>query len=327
MPQPFGRTSLQTFIPMPQVIRQTATVPSERAGERLDHVAVVLFPDFSRSQLQTWIRAGELRVDGKTRRPRDTMFGGEALELNAEQEALNFEAQDLPLDVVFEDDALLVINKPAGLVVHPGQGNPDATVLNAVLHRLPGNSVLPRAGIVHRLDKDTTGLMVIARTSGAQNELVAQLQAHTVRRVYDAVVYGLPPESGTIDEPMGRHPVHRTRMAVREGGKPAITHYEVIGWFEHHSLVRVRLETGRTHQIRVHMAHLGFPLVGDPVYSRLKLPKHSEPLREAIRGFPRQALHAGRLAFIHPETREEVAFRAPRPADLAGLIRTLSDEY
>ena len=313
---------------MSQAIRQTATVLAEHAGERLDHVAAVLFPEFSRSQLQTWIRAGELRVDGRAVRPRDTLFGGEVLLLEAEQEALNYEAQDLPLDVVFEDEAVLVINKPPGQVVHPGQRNPDATVLNAVLHHAPGNDVLPRAGIVHRLDKDTTGLMVVAKTSAAQNALVSQLQARTVKRVYEAVVYGLPPESGTVDAPMGRHPVHRTRMAVREGGKPAVSHFEVVGWFEQHSLVRVRLETGRTHQIRVHMAHLGFPLIGDRAYSRLKLPKHgSERLREAIRGFPRQALHAGRLAFVHPESGDEAAFRAPRPPDLADLLRTLSEEF
>lgn len=309
---------------MNRLIRQTATVPAEHAGDRLDHAAAILFPGFSRSQLQAWIRAGALTADGRQVRPRDTVYGGEELALVAEQQEISFEPQAISLDVIHEDESILVINKPAGLVVHPGSGNPDGTVLNAILHHVPENRVLPRAGIVHRLDKDTTGLMVVAKSSHAQNALVAQLQVHTVTRRYEAVVYGHPPGAGLVEEPIARHPVHRTRMAVRAGGKAAVTHFEVREWFDDHSHVRLELETGRTHQIRVHMAHAGFPLVGDPVYAKLRLPRHApDPVRDALRGFSRQALHAARLRFEHPGSGASASFRAPLPADLATLIGVL----
>ena len=301
-------------------------MPAEHAGERLDHVAVDLFPGFSRSQLQGWIRSGDLTVDGARVRPRATVYGGEQLALTAKQKSLSFEPQAITLDVVHEDQSVLVLNKPAGLVVHPGSGNPDGTLLNAVLHHATGNSVLPRAGIVHRLDKDTTGLMVVAKTIAAQNHLVAQLQEHSVLRRYEAVVYGHPPETGSIDEPISRHPVLRTRMAVRAGGKRAVTHYEVRHWFDGHAHVRLDLETGRTHQIRVHMAHAGYPLVGDQVYGKLKLPKHApERMRDILRGMGRQALHAARLTFTHPATGTDCSFRAPLPDDLATLLTLLAE--
>ncbi len=301
-------------------------VPPERAGQRLDVVAAELFGDFSRGRLQDWIRQGHLLVDGARWRPKDKVLGGEALELTAEVESEgDWVAQAIALDVVYEDADLLIINKPPGLVVHPAAGNPDGTLLNALLHHAPELRNLPRAGIVHRLDKDTSGLLVVARTPQAQHSLVKQLQKRTMGREYEAVVQGVMTGGGSVNEPIGRHPTARTKMAVVRDGKPAVTHYRVLGRFAHHTHVRVQLESGRTHQIRVHMAHIMHPLVGDPVYGgRLRIPPGaSDALGEALRRFPRQALHAARLELAHPRSDEVMAWEAPLPQDMVELLHRL----
>ncbi|HEY8385398.1 MAG TPA: 23S rRNA pseudouridine(1911/1915/1917) synthase RluD [Porticoccaceae bacterium] len=311
-------------------IRLQATVPADCAGQRLDQVAATLFPDFSRTRLQQWIKDGAITRDGQPCRVRDRLVGGERLELVAVlEEQGEWVAQAIELVVIHEDDDILVIDKPAGLVVHPGAGNPQGTLLNALLHRYPDQALLPRAGIVHRLDKDTSGLMVVARTPRAQNALVAQLQARSISREYEAVVQGVLVSGGTVDAAIGRHPAQRTRMAVvRGGGKEAISHYRIVRRFGAHTHVRVCLETGRTHQIRVHMAHLGHPLVGDPVYGgRPRLPRQaSTALVEALRGFSRQALHAAALSLDHPTTGERLRWESHLPEDMVALLETLEAE-
>lgn len=307
----------------------SAAIPEEMAGSRLDQALAGLFPDYSRSRLQAWIRAGCVEVDGRRLRPRDRVEGGEQVRLRAELEANdNWEGQPIHLDIVHEDDALLVINKPAGLVVHPAAGNPDSTLVNALLHHAPELARVPRAGLVHRLDKDTSGLLVVARTLGAHTRLVEQLQARTMGREYEAVCVGVLTGGGKVDAPIGRHPVQRKRMAVVLNGKPAVTHYRVAERFRGHTRIRVRLETGRTHQVRVHMAHIRHPLLGDPVYGgRLQLPPGAtEPLVEALRAFRRQALHAWRLSLIHPATGEAVSWEAPLPDDMVRLIEVLRED-
>ena len=303
------------------------TIPPSFAGQRLDQVAASLFSDFSRSQLQLWIKGGELTLNGQLCKPRDKVQGGERLVLSAWPSPQgDWQSEDIPLEIVYEDREIVVINKPAGLVVHPGAGNPAGTLLNALLHRYPGQENISRAGIVHRLDKETSGLMVVARTLQAQTSLVEQLQARTVSRIYEAVVQGVPVGGGTIDKPMGRHPRVRTRMAVvAHGGKPAVTHFRIIQRFSHHAHIRVELETGRTHQIRVHMAELGFPLVGDPVYGgRLKLPSGcSDELRETLCQFRRQALHAVSLSLRHPISSEVMSWSSPLPKDFCQLLTAL----
>lgn len=305
-----------------------ATVPVDCVGQRIDQVAAQMFPDFSRSRLQQWIREGHLTVDGRQRRARDKVMGGEQLALQTLlDEQGDWQSEAIPLDVVYRDDDILVINKPVGLVVHPGAGNREGTLLNALLHHFPGQELLPRAGIVHRLDKDTSGLMVVARTLRAQGDLVAQLQARTVSREYQAVIQGEMISGGTIDAAIGRHPKVRTRMAVvRSGGKPAVTHYRILQRFNGFTHIGVKLETGRTHQIRVHMAHLGFPLVGDTVYGgRLKFPRGaSEPLRAFLRQFRRQALHAVALSLVHPVSGESLSWSAPLPQDFEALLAALA---
>ena len=313
---------------MAETTRLSARVPESAAGRRLDQALAELFPDFSRSRLQQWIKAGEVTVDGVAEtRPRTRLEGGETVEVEAElpREA-RCEPQDIPLDILYEDDAILVVNKPAGLVVHPAAGNPDGTLQNALLHYDPALAVVPRAGIVHRLDKDTSGLMVVARTLAAHHALVGQLQSRSVGREYLAVVVGVMTGGGTVDQPIGRHPVDRKRMAVvAQGGKPAVTHYRVVERFRSHTLLRVRLETGRTHQIRVHMAWLKHPLVGDPVYGgRARLPAGaSASLRDMLLGFRRQALHAERLSLLHPVSGESMSWEAPPPADFQALVEAL----
>jgi len=303
-------------------------VPETLAGKRLDQALAQIFPDYSRARLSQWIRAGQVRVDDRALRPKDKVMGGEAVCIDAvlEEEA-RWVPQAIDLPVVYEDDALLVINKPAGLVVHPAAGNPDGTLLNAVLHHAPETAAVPRAGIVHRLDKETTGLMVVAKTIEAQTHLVQQLQSRSMGRTYLALVVGSVTGGGTVDAPIGRHPVDRKRQAVTPGGRPAVTHYRLEERFVAHTLLRVKLETGRTHQIRVHMAHIGYPIVGDPVYGgRLRLPAGaSETVRAALQGFRRQALHAAELRLIHPLSGEEVCWSVPLPADMAGLIEVLRD--
>ncbi|MGE3296765.1 MAG: 23S rRNA pseudouridine(1911/1915/1917) synthase RluD [Porticoccaceae bacterium] len=310
-----------------QRVRRRAQVPRELEGQRLDQAAATLFDDFSRARLQHWIGAGDLRVDGAARRSKDRLAGGEWLCLDAPLEpAGDWIEQPVPLRVVYEDAELLVIDKPAGLVVHPGAGNRDGTLLNGLLRHCPELRALPRAGIVHRLDKDTTGLLVIAKTLRAHADLVAQLRERTVSRDYDALVRGLVISGGTVSAPLGRHPTARTRMAVVAGGRAAVTHYRVAQRLPRHTLLRVSLETGRTHQIRVHLAHIGHPVVGDPLYGgRLQLPAGTGPAcTAALTGFRRQALHAARLSVLHPATGVVMTWEAPLPADFAALLATLS---
>ena len=316
---------------MSNQIQLDIQVPAEYAGQRFDQIAADLIPDYSRARLQAWIKGGQLTVDGRSGKPKDKLFGGEQLQLRAELEPQGeWQPQPMDLDIVYEDDSLLVVNKPAGLVVHPAAGNPDGTLLNGLLAHCAGQQNIPRAGIVHRLDKDTSGLMVVAKTLQAQADLVDQLKARTVSRQYDAIVQGTLSGGGTVDAPMGRHRTHRLKMAVLPnagmgGAKEAITHYRLQERFRGHTLVRCQLETGRTHQIRVHMAHIRHPLVGDPLYGgRNKLPTGAEPaLVEALQQFPRQALHAAELALIHPATGEPMHWSAPMPEDMLQLLELL----
>ena len=306
-----------------------ALVPAAAAGRRLDAVLAELFPEYSRSRLSAWIKAGQVTVDGAPARPRDPVHGGETIVLEAVEEVQTHAvAEDIPLDVLYEDEHVFVLDKPAGLVVHPGAGNPAGTLVNALLHRDPALDKLPRAGIVHRLDKDTSGVMVVARTLQAHTALVAQLSAREVHRQYLAIVVGALVSGGTADAAIDRHPRDRLRMAVREDGKDAVTHYRLRERFRAHTALECRLETGRTHQIRVHMAHLKHPIVGDPLYGgSLRLPKGaSEDLIAALRGFKRQALHAEVLAFAHPVTGEAIRCEAPVPADMQALMALLRED-
>lgn len=307
----------------------SATVPDSAAGRRFDAVLAELFPDFSRSRLAGWIKSGDALLDGKPARPRDPVHGGEQVSLNAalgiETEAL---PQDIPLEVLYEDEAVFVIDKPAGLVVHPGAGNPDGTLVNALLHRDGNLNLLPRAGIVHRLDKDTSGVMVVARTLPAQTRLVEMLSARDVHRQYLAIVSGALVSGGTADFPIDRHPRDRLRMTARADGRDAVTHYRLRERFRAHTALECRLETGRTHQIRVHMQHLKHPIIGDPLYGgALKLPKAaSDELVAALRGFKRQALHAEVLEFAHPLTGAAVRCEAPVPADMRALMKAMRED-
>lgn len=306
--------------------RLIATIPEEMAGLRLDQAVAALFPDYSRARLQQWIRSGQATVDAKNLRPKDRVLGGERVELRAEPVASDdWTAEPLPLDIIHQDPDLLIVNKPAGLVVHPGAGNRTGTLLNALLHFDPALATVPRAGVVHRLDKGTTGLLMIARNLRVHKRLVDQLKARAVRRTYEAVVVGRLTAGGRIDEPIGRHRVQRTRMAISASGKPAITHYRVLHRFAHHTHVQVTLDTGRTHQIRVHMAHIGHPLIGDPVYGgRLRIPANATlELQEILQGFKRQALHAVRLELRHPGDDRELRFETPLPPDILGLLESL----
>jgi 23S rRNA pseudouridine1911/1915/1917 synthase len=301
-------------------------VPPELAGLRFDQALAQLAPDWSRSRLTEWIKAGKALLDGRQARPRDPVPAGARIHLTAEpQREVRAEGEAIPLEVLYADDDVIVINKGVGLVVHPGAGNPSGTLLNALLHFDPKLAEVPRAGLVHRLDKETTGAMVIARNLKAHTALVEQLAERDVHRQYLAVVVGVLVAGGTVDAPIARHPRDRIRMAVVENGRPAVTHYRVRERFRGHSLLECRLETGRTHQIRVHMAHLRHPIVGDPLYGGpLKLPKGaSAELVEALRGFRRQALHAERLEFSHPRSGETVSFSAPLPPDTAELLTRL----
>jgi len=307
----------------------TLTIPPEQAGLRLDQALAALLPDYSRSRLKAWIESGEILVDGMPRRPKDKVLGGESIELAATlPEDTRAEAQPIPLVLVHEDRHVFVVDKPAGLVVHPGAGNPDSTLQNALLALDPKLAALPRAGIVHRLDKDTSGLLVVARTLPAHTALVRMLGEREVHREYEAICRGVMTAGGTVDAPIDRHPTDRVRMAVREGGREAVTHYRVVRRFRAHTHVRVQLETGRTHQIRVHLAHAGYPIVGDKVYGgRLLLPKGaSEALRTELRNFPRQALHAARLAFDHPVTGKPLECQSPLPADMSALLGALAQD-
>jgi len=303
-----------------------AAVPAAAAGRRFDAVLAELFPEFSRSRLAEWIKSGDARLDGQVVRPRDPVRAGQVASLDAVLDTQTHALpQDIPLDVLHEDEHVFVVNKPAGLVVHPGAGNPDGTLVNALLFRDPALAALPRAGIVHRLDKDTSGVMVVARTLQAHASLVEQLAARDVHRQYLAVVVGAMVSGGTVRAPIDRHPRDRLKMAVRDDGRDAVTHYRLRERFRAHTAVECRLETGRTHQIRVHMAHIKYPIVGDPLYGGpLKLPKGAaDELVAALRGFRRQALHAETLEFAHPVGGEPVRATAPVPQDMLELMAAL----
>ncbi|MGR9072986.1 MAG: 23S rRNA pseudouridine(1911/1915/1917) synthase RluD [Gammaproteobacteria bacterium] len=308
--------------------RLTRSVPSESAGMRLDRVLAELFPEYSRSKLQIWIRSGRVLVDGAVLRPRDALKGDETVEIDAEAEAVVVNApENIPLDIVYEDGSLLIVNKPAGLVVHPAAGNWDGTLLNALLHHDPVLNTLPRGGIVHRIDKDTSGLLMIAKTLQAHKRLVEQLQAREIRREYLAVIQGRMTAGGKVDEPIGRHPIDRKRYAVRENGKAAVTHYRIVERFSDYTLIQAKLETGRTHQIRVHMAHIHYPLLGDPVYGgRFKMPRGcSERLEKELKSFRRQALHAAKLGLAHPVTGAYCEWSVDMPEDMRRLLEALRE--
>jgi 23S rRNA pseudouridine1911/1915/1917 synthase len=307
-------------------VERRLIVPAELAGRRLDQAAAALFPEFSRSRLKTWIEAGQLTLSGEAARARTLLHGGEELALATElQPEVAIEPEAIPLTLVYSDESLLVIDKPVGLVVHPGAGNRSGTLQNALLHFDPALAVLPRAGLVHRLDKDTSGLLLVARTLASQKALTAALERRRVRRTYSAICQGVLTGGGVIEAPIGRHPRERTKMAVIERGRPARTRYRVLERFRAHTHCEVDLETGRTHQIRVHMKHVGAPLVGDRAYGgRPRLPRQpSERLVSVLQGFRRQALHATKLTFAHPETREELTFSSELAADLQELLRAL----
>lgn len=308
------------------------TVPAEYAGLRLDLALARLLPEYSRSRLQEWVTRGLIKLDGLPATVRQKVWGGEAIEVlpHPHPSEQPHQPENIALDIVFEDDSILVINKSAGLVVHPGSGNWEGTLLNALLHHAPQLAGLPRAGIVHRLDKGTSGLLVVAKTLAAQTALVRQLQARTVRREYYALVYGAPARDGTVNAPISRHPTQRTRMAVAEKGKPAVTHFGVAerfpatstGSWQVCTLLRCKLETGRTHQIRVHLASIQHPLVGDSTYCK-GAQKCPPALRAILAAFPRQALHATRLGLSHPVTGDWMEWQAPLPEDMAQLLAQL----
>ena len=313
-----------------QVVSMSAELELEHAGMRLDQCLAECFDDFSRSRLKNWILEGNVKVDGEVvTTPRHKMKGIEVLELEAQvEDEVGYQPEDIAIDIVYEDDDIIIVNKPVGLVVHPGAGNQSGTLLNALLFHYPDSAVVPRAGIVHRLDKDTTGLMVVAKNIAAHTQLVTQLQAREISREYEAICIGMMVGGGTVDKPIGRHSTKRTAMAVKETGKEATTHYRVIERFREHTHLRLKLETGRTHQIRVHMDYIKHSLVGDQLYGMgLKLPKGAtEELVNHLRSFRRQALHAVQLGLFHPLTGEWMSWQAPLPEDLKALLVALRED-
>lgn len=304
-------------------------IPQELAGLRLDQALAELCPEFSRSRLKSWVNSGNVLIDQRVLRPRDKIHGGELISINPIADtSLEVKAEPIELNIVYEDESMIVVNKPAGLVVHPAAGNWAGTLQNALLHYDPNLEGLPRAGLVHRIDKETSGLLMVARNLTAHKNLVDQLQARAFQREYLTVVRGFITAGGTIDEPLARHPTDRKRYAVKAGGKEAITHYRVEKRFAKHTLLRVKLETGRTHQIRVHLSHRHHPIVGDQVYGgRYKaIANASELLTETLRGFRRQALHAAKLGVVHPLSGEEISWQCDLPADMANLVKVLQQE-
>jgi len=309
--------------------KQILAVPEELAGLRLDQALARMFPEYSRSRLKEWLLAGAITVDGGPKRPRDAVLGGEMISLEPQSESeVRAAPEPIRLDVVFEDEDLLVVNKPVGLVVHPGAGNPGGTLMNGLLHHAPKLEEIPRAGIIHRIDKDTTGLLLVAKSLTAHTALVRQLADRQISRNYLAICNGVLTGGGTIDQPIGRHPGDRKRMSVQQNGKPAVTHFTVQERFRAFTYIRVKLETGRTHQIRVHFAWRRHALVGDQTYGgRLALPKGAtEPLIEALRKFKRQALHATRLVFEHPASGEQIELEVPPPADFEALLAVMRED-
>ncbi len=311
---------------MNESIQIDTVIPEEMSGKRLDQALARLLPEHSRARLQGWIRDGYVLIDKKIMRPRDKIHGGERVEIQAEIEVqISASPENIPLEIVFEDEYLIIINKPAGLIVHPGAGNPQHTLMNALLHHDQKLEQVSRAGIVHRLDKDTSGLLVIARTPQSHTCLVQQLQARNMHREYVTIVSGVMTAGGTIDQPIGRHPKHRTRMAVVKNGRTATTHYRIIRKYRHHTQLQINLETGRTHQIRVHMTWWHYPIVGDPVYGTKKqLVKGMDSnLANIVTSFPRQALHACAIQLLHPHSDELMNWEAPIPEDMTELIDSL----
>lgn len=307
----------------------TLTIPPMMAGYRLDKALSELFPSYSRARLQQWIREGYVLVNATPWRGKDKVQGGELVQLTAQlQKEVSWQAQKLPITLLYEDEDLLVINKPVGIIVHPGAGHQDNTLVNALLHYAPELAHLPRAGIIHRLDKDTSGILVVARCLKAHTHLVAQLQDRQFIREYQAIVTGVLVSGGTIDLPIGRHSIHRTRMAVVQEGKPAVTHYRILQRYRAHTHLQVRLETGRTHQIRVHLAHQHYPVVGDGTYGgRPRLPpKSSEEFKKTLLNFKHQALHAQKLGLIHPRTQQLMTWDAPLPEDMHNLLLALEED-
>ena len=320
---------LATAAPPVEFRSHELELPAAAAGLRFDQALARALPQYSRAQLKSWIESGAARAEGRALRGKDRVLGGERVRIEARFASLSeVGAETLPLAVVFRDRALLVIDKPAGMVVHPGAGNPRHTLQNALLGLDRKLALVPRAGLVHRLDKETSGLLVVARTPEVHTALVAALAAREISRQYLAVCTGVMTGGGTIDQPIGRHRSQRVRMAVRRDGRPAVTHYRVLQRFRAHTLVRVALESGRTHQIRVHLAHIGFPIVGDPLYGgRRRLPAGCTPaLAAALGAFHRQALHAERLALTHPVTGRRMQWQAAPPADLQALLRALEGD-
>ena len=305
-------------------------IQPHQLGMRLDQALAEILSQYSRSRIKTWILDGHVQVNGTVMdKPKERVLGGEKIRIDTViEEEVNHQAENISLNIVYEDDAILVINKPRDLVVHPGAGNPNGTILNALLYHYPDIANVPRAGIVHRLDKDTTGLMVVAKTIEAQTRLVESLQLREITREYEAVAMGIITAGGTVDEPITRHPTKRTHMAVFPTGKPAVTHYRVMERYRLHTRLRLRLETGRTHQIRVHMAHIAHPLIGDPLYGgRPRPPKGaSQEFMQVLRNFDRQALHATMLRLFHPITGEQMQWDAPIPEDMQQLIKVLQDD-
>ncbi len=302
-------------------------IPDRLIGQRIDSALATMLPDYSRSKITTWVKKGDALLNNKTFKPKEKILGGEVIALSVKQEKTNeWQGEDIAIDVVYEDDDIIVVNKPVGLVTHPGAGNWTGTLANALLYYDPSLAKLDRAGIVHRLDKNTSGLMVVARSELAQKNLSEQLQIHAVSREYSAIVYGHMISGGTIDEPIGRDPKDRIKQAVVETGKDAITHYRVIDRFAHHTHVKCILETGRTHQIRVHMSYIDHPLVADSMYGgKIRFPKKAaDELKEVLKGFNRQALHAKKLTLSHPITGEQMSWKAPLPQDMQDLLAVLS---
>ena len=308
-------------------IAHKLSIPPDQAGRRLDQALAELLPAYSRSRIKEWILDGCVLLDGAAAEPRSRVAAGQQVELAATVAAREgVAAQEVAFGVVNEDEAVLVVDKPAGLVVHPGAGNPDATLENGLRHRMPGLAALPRSGLLHRLDKDTSGLVLVAKTLPAHTQLVRDLQERRITREYRAIANGVMTAGGTVDAPIGRHPTQRLRRAVSEGGRPALTHYRVLARFPAHTFVAVRLETGRTHQIRVHMAHIGFPILGDPAYGgRPRIPAGAdEALMAVLRGLRRQALHAAAIGFRHPVSGERLGFSSALPQDLLAVLAALA---
>jgi len=314
---------------MSQKIHHIFILPDPPSPCRLDQALTKLLPDYSRTQIQAWIESGQVLLNGITTQAKTKIHGGEKIEITTTlKRQPAWEAEEIPLTIIYEDEALIVINKPAGMVVHPGAGNTQSTLLNALLHHAPALKALPRAGIIHRLDKDTSGLLLVAKTPGAYKKLTSQLKKRTILREYQTIVAGTLISGATIDAPLTRHPVQRKRMAVLDTGKPAITHYRIMEKYRAFTRLKVKLETGRTHQIRVHMAYIRHPIVGDKTYGpRLQIPKKSSPaLADFLRQFKRQALHAFTLGITHPVTKEWIQWEASLPQDMQELIAVLKED-